>query len=127
MILAGDIGGTKTLLGLFEPQRPRPRALITREFITLDHPSLSAMISKFAEMPEVNGAPEPLARLMVAQDTGTAIVIGKRTETVAAAYFVAGLAGFFEAGGDPADFMCSDCLGRTSETVSRSGKFGKIA
>jgi glucokinase len=55
MILAGDIGGTKTLLGLFEPQRPRPRRIASREFVTLDYPSLTEIISAFAEVPEVRG------------------------------------------------------------------------
>jgi glucokinase len=31
MLLAGDIGGTKTLLGLFERQGERPRPLVVRE------------------------------------------------------------------------------------------------
>ena len=38
MILAGDIGGTKTLLGLFDPRRRRGRApIVVREFATLDY------------------------------------------------------------------------------------------
>jgi glucokinase len=55
MMLAGDIGGTKTLLGLFEPRRPRPRAVVTRSFTTLDYADLNAMISDFSELPEVRG------------------------------------------------------------------------
>jgi glucokinase len=55
MILAGDIGGTKTLLGLFEPQRPRPRAIVTRSFTTLDYADLAAMISEFSAAPDVRG------------------------------------------------------------------------
>ena len=49
MILAGDVGGTKTLLGLFEagPGRPIPRAV--RAFHTLDYPDLSAIVSAFAD------------------------------------------------------------------------------
>src|SRR5688572_2578573 len=47
MILAGDIGGTKTLLGLFEADavRPAPRAM--NEFRTLDYAGLPAMIDEF--------------------------------------------------------------------------------
>ena len=38
MILAGDIGGTKTLLGLFDTVPARPRPVVVRSFGTLDYP-----------------------------------------------------------------------------------------
>jgi glucokinase len=44
LLLAGDVGGTKTLLGLFEPAAPRPRPLLTRSFVTLEHADLPEMI-----------------------------------------------------------------------------------
>ncbi|MGB7218520.1 MAG: glucokinase, partial [Vicinamibacterales bacterium] len=47
MILAGDIGGTKTLLGLFDSGAPRPRPLVVRTFATLEFDSLPAMLSVF--------------------------------------------------------------------------------
>lgn len=47
MLLAGDLGGTKTQLGLFRPHGGRPEMLDVREYTTLDYPSLSAMISHF--------------------------------------------------------------------------------
>ena len=47
MILAGDIGGTKTLLGLFDAAPARPRPLLVRSFGTLDHPDLPTMIAAF--------------------------------------------------------------------------------
>src|SRR6476646_10328709 len=47
MILAGDIGGTKTLLGLFDGATLRPRADVTRSFGTLDHADLPSMIAGF--------------------------------------------------------------------------------
>lgn len=47
MILAGDVGGTKTLLGLFQPQADRPVAAVTRSFVTTDYASLSEMIAAF--------------------------------------------------------------------------------
>lgn len=47
LLLAGDIGGTKTLLGLFEPAAERPRPIITRSYGTLDHVELPAMITTF--------------------------------------------------------------------------------
>jgi len=56
MILAGDIGGTKTLLGLFEPQDGRPAPILARAFTTLDYPGLPEMISDFASDPTVRGS-----------------------------------------------------------------------
>jgi glucokinase len=47
MLLAGDLGGTKTLLGLFKPTTSRPDLLDVRTYTTLDFSSLSAMVSAF--------------------------------------------------------------------------------
>ena len=47
MLLAGDIGGTKTLLGLFDALPARPRPVLVRSFGTLDHPDLPTMIAEF--------------------------------------------------------------------------------
>jgi glucokinase len=47
MFLAGDIGGTKTLLGLFGPGTERPAAVEVGEFTTLDYDSLEAMVREF--------------------------------------------------------------------------------
>ena len=55
VLLAGDIGGTKTLLGLFEPETSRPRPLVVRSFATLDYPDLPAVISAFAHDARVAG------------------------------------------------------------------------
>jgi glucokinase len=49
MILAGDIGGTKTLLGLFDALPARPRPVVVRSFGTLDHPDLQSMIAEFLQ------------------------------------------------------------------------------
>src|SRR4051794_32463611 len=57
MLLAGDIGGTKTLLGLFDPRPARPRPIIVRTFTTLDFADLPAMIAAFQADPAVKGAP----------------------------------------------------------------------
>jgi glucokinase len=46
-LLAGDVGGTKTLLGLFDPGTPRPQPLVVQAFDTLDFPDLPAMIAAF--------------------------------------------------------------------------------
>jgi glucokinase len=47
MLLAGDIGGTKTLLGLFAPAPERPKPGEVGEFITLDYDGLEPMIREF--------------------------------------------------------------------------------
>jgi glucokinase len=47
MLLAGDVGGTKTYLGLFAPGPDRPHPSLVREFATLAYPSLPAMIEAF--------------------------------------------------------------------------------
>ncbi len=47
MVLAGDIGGTKTFLGLFDAVPARPRPVIVGSFGTLDHPDLQTMIAVF--------------------------------------------------------------------------------
>ena len=47
MLLAGDIGGTKTLLGLFEPGPERPKPVAIDEFVTLDHDGLESILETF--------------------------------------------------------------------------------
>jgi len=49
MILAGDVGGTKTLLGLFErgPAGERPRPVLVREFATLDFDTFEEIVDEF--------------------------------------------------------------------------------
>lgn len=49
MILAGDIGGTSTRLGVFDPARRRPVQRALRVYSTLDFPDLTAMIAAFLE------------------------------------------------------------------------------
>ena len=49
MLLAADIGGTKTLLGLFEFATPRPRRIAAQIFGTLDYDDLRSMIAGFLE------------------------------------------------------------------------------
>jgi glucokinase len=49
MILAGDIGGTKTLLGLFDAAPVRPRAITVASFGTLDFDDLPSMIAVFLQ------------------------------------------------------------------------------
>ncbi len=47
MLLAGDVGGTKTLLGLFGAAPERPVAVEVGEFVTLDYDGLDEMIREF--------------------------------------------------------------------------------
>jgi glucokinase len=66
MLLAGDIGGTKTLLGLYDRGNTgapangalaRPGQLAMRAFTTLDYPDLETIIRTFtAEEPQARGA-----------------------------------------------------------------------
>jgi glucokinase len=56
MLLAGDIGGTKTLLGLFEPAAPRPRPVAVRVFGTLDYSDLPSIVAEFLQDDAVKGA-----------------------------------------------------------------------
>jgi glucokinase len=49
MILAGDVGGTKTLLGLFTQAPERPAAIDVGEFVTLDYEGLEPMIQSFLQ------------------------------------------------------------------------------
>src|SRR5829696_182040 len=48
MILAGDVGGTKTLLGLFDVTHERPEPVLIRPFTTTDFPDLSAAMAAFS-------------------------------------------------------------------------------
>jgi glucokinase len=48
MILAGDLGGTKTLLGLFERASRRPRPLVARGYPTQEFDSFTAILDAFA-------------------------------------------------------------------------------
>ena len=48
MLLAGDLGGTKTLLGLFRPTgTPRPELVVSHEYATLDFPSAGNILAAF--------------------------------------------------------------------------------
>jgi glucokinase len=57
MLLAGDIGGTKTLLGLFDPLPVRPRLLAIRAFATLEYHDLQTIISEFIASSAVAAGP----------------------------------------------------------------------
>jgi glucokinase len=48
MILAGDVGGTKTLLGLFQRAGRRPQLVTRRTYVTNDFDSFTAILNAFA-------------------------------------------------------------------------------
>jgi glucokinase len=48
MLLAGDVGGTKTLLGLFERADPRPVSLATRSYVNLAFGNFGEILDAFA-------------------------------------------------------------------------------
>lgn len=54
MLLAGDVGGTKTLLGLFGAAPERPLPIEVGEFVTLDYDGLDAMIREFLRVRNVD-------------------------------------------------------------------------
>jgi glucokinase len=54
MLLAADMGGTKTLVGLFRRGEDRPEAAVVREYATLDFDSLDEIIGAFLD--ETGGA-----------------------------------------------------------------------
>src|SRR5438105_5055449 len=56
MILAGDVGGTKTLLGLFERRDPRPQPVVVHSFTTVDFADLSQVVSAFVAHNLTDGA-----------------------------------------------------------------------
>ena len=47
MIVSGDVGGTKTLLGVFESAAPRPRLVATHEYATAEYGSFVEILDKF--------------------------------------------------------------------------------
>jgi glucokinase len=47
MIIAGDVGGTKTLLGVFEPAPHRPQLVVTHEYATADYGSFVEILDTF--------------------------------------------------------------------------------
>jgi glucokinase len=55
MLLAGDVGGTKTLVGLFERGTPRPAIAHTQSLPTLDFPDLASLVREFLRQARVDG------------------------------------------------------------------------
>ena len=55
LILAGDVGGTKTWLGLFALDGPRPSLLETRRYPTLEFDALTPMVARFLDRTGATG------------------------------------------------------------------------
>ena len=47
MLLAADVGGTKTLIGLYRPPGPRPTPVESRVYATLDFENMSQLVDAF--------------------------------------------------------------------------------
>jgi glucokinase len=75
MLLAGDIGGTKALLGLFDRVLPRPNPIAIRTFSTLEYSDLATMISVFA-----SGAAVPRANIEAASFGVAGPVLGEAAQ-----------------------------------------------
>ena len=76
MLLAGDVGGTKTLIGLFEASAAgaRPRAVLVREFATLDFDAFEDIIDEFLGVRDFAAAPATARR--AAEPDITAMCVG---------------------------------------------------
>ena len=55
MLLAADVGGTKTLVGLFRPSPDRPTPQVVREYATLDFESVDEIITAFEDETGASG------------------------------------------------------------------------
>lgn len=76
MLLAGDIGGTKSLLGLFSGGTPRPVPQVVQTLVTRDHPSLESMVEGFLD---AHGVP---ARALAAACFGVAGAVTEQAATL---------------------------------------------
>lgn len=65
-LLVGDIGGTKTLLGLFDATPGRPTPIAVESFGTLDYDDLPAMVDAFLRKQASSDAPIAAASFGVA-------------------------------------------------------------
>ena len=62
MLLAGDVGGTKTLLGVFEAADRRPRPVVPpRAYATVSFPSFTAILDRFSREADLGSSIEAVA------------------------------------------------------------------
>src|SRR5438270_1936810 len=55
MLIAGDVGGTKTLVGLFDPRPARPRPIAVQSFETTAYDGLTSVVAEFLAEPAIAG------------------------------------------------------------------------
>ena len=71
MIIAGDVGGTKTYLAAFDPAAQGFDPLVERRYQTASYPSAGALLKAFADETQINpsrtvlGVPGPVHQLPV--------------------------------------------------------------
>src|SRR5882672_10289421 len=53
MLIAGDVGGTKTDLAIYTPEQGHRKPLVQRQFRSANYPSLSAMVLEFLALSEL--------------------------------------------------------------------------
>ncbi|HZJ31181.1 MAG TPA: glucokinase [Vicinamibacterales bacterium] len=61
MILSGDVGGTKTLLGVFEPAASRPRLVTTASYVTNAYHSFTDILDEFDRVAAQHGTIDAVA------------------------------------------------------------------
>ena len=66
MLIAGDVGGTKTLLGLFDPGPARPRPIAVQSFETASYDDLTSIVAEFLAAPAIANQPIESAAFGVA-------------------------------------------------------------
>ena len=93
MLLAADVGGTKTLLGLFKRAPERPPAIEIGEFVTIDYDSLVPMIREFLKAEGV----EP--RAIAASTFGVAGAVTDQVARLTNVPWLVDAAGIAEAAG----------------------------
>ena len=81
MILAGDVGGTKTILGLFEAESSRPVPILVRTFPTAAFANITSMTSAFFAAAATRG------HIVTAACFGVAGPVVARTATLTNARF----------------------------------------
>jgi glucokinase len=113
VILAGDIGGTKTNLGLFEAAEGATRMIRSAKYRSRDFPGLAAIITRFLEE---GGAPAPAESIRAACFGIPGPVIDNRASTPNLAWLVDGAAISAETG-IPSVVLVNDLVA-TAEGIS---------
>jgi glucokinase len=102
VLLAADVGGTKTLLGLFKQAPERPVRIEAGEFVTLEYESLVPMIREFLKAEGV----EP--KTVAAATFGVAGAIRDQVARLTNVPWLVDAAGIAQAAGLPRVFLLND-------------------